>query len=349
MKTSRTVWAAVAVIAFGVVAGCSPKPDSSGSGTAENKETGAIEAGKWTILDTRTDLADHARAKQNAEDALIKEPDLAMLVGLWSYNGPAILSAVKGSTRAGSVKIVCFDEEADTLQGVIDGQIYGTIVQQPYQFGYESVRVLSAIVRGDKSVVPESKVIEVPTMAIKQADARKFWDELNARLKGGGPAFQPKPDSVKIAFVTNNVSDFWKIAQAGINAAKPDYNAECEFQMPPDGTPADQQRIVEALMAKGTQGMAISPIDPANQKQMLDKAAAKMAVVTQDSDAPDSDRICYIGTNNYKAGREAGKLIKEALPEGGKIMLFVGRLDAQNAAERRQGIIDELSGKPEKP
>ena len=49
---------------------------------------------------------------------------------------------------------------------------------------------------------------------------------------------------------------------------------------------------------------------------------------------PDSDRACYIGTNNFDAGKQAGGLIKEVLPNGGKIMLFVGNLDAQNAKDR---------------
>ena len=59
-------------------------------------------------------------------------------------------------------------------------------------------------------------------------------------------------------------------------------------------------------------------------------------------DAPASKRLCYVGTNNYKAGVQAGELIKEVLPGGGKIMLFVGRIDAQNALERSNGIKDTL-------
>lgn len=334
----------LAVLCF---AGCAPKEGGGGSGSDKptSADSGAITAGKWTILDTRTDMADRARAKQNAEDALIKESDLACLVGLWSYNGPAILSAVQSAGKVGQVKIVCFDEEEDTLQGVIDGAIYGTVVQQPYQFGYDSVRVLAALAKGDKSVVPEGGVLDIPTVSLRKDDAQAFWDELKERLVASdAPAVAP--DAVKIAFVTNNVSDFWKIARAGVDKASAEFGAVCEFHMPADGTPSEQQRIVEALVAKGMSGMAISPIDPENQTQMLDAAAEKMNVVTQDSDAPASKRLCYIGTNNYKAGREAGKLIKEALPDGGKIMLFVGRLDAQNAKERRQGIIDELSDKP---
>ena len=143
--------------------------------------------------------------------------------------------------------------------------------------------------------------------------------------------------------MTNNAADFWKIAKAGIRKAEREFDVICEFHIPPDGTAADQQRIVEALIAKGISGMAISPNDPANQKELLDRVAERMHVICHDSDAPDSNRICYVGTNNVQAGREAGKLIKEVLPDGGDMMLFVGRLDAQNAKERRQGIIEELS------
>src|SRR4051812_17963781 len=155
---------------------------------------------------------------------------------------------------------------------------------------------------------------------------------------GGGNSKKP----VNVAFVTNNPSDFWQIAKAGINKAEKDFNVTCDFQMPPDGTAADQQRIVEALMAKGVQGMAISPNDPANQTDLLNQIASQMPLITQDSDAPKSNRVAYVGTNNYKAGVEAGKLIKEVLPNGGKIMLFVGRIDAQNALERSNGIKDTL-------
>ena len=66
--------------------------------------------------------------------------------------------------------------------------------------------------------------------------------------------------------------------------------------------------------------------------------------MTQDSDAPDSNRACYVGTDNVAAGRQAGELIKEALPNGGKIMLFVGKRDAQNAKERFAGIQEALKG-----
>jgi ribose transport system substrate-binding protein len=99
---------------------------------------------------------------------------------------------------------------------------------------------------------------------------------------------------------------------------------------------------VDDLLVKGIDGMAISPVDPKNQTPMLNAAAERTIVFTQDSDAPESARACYIGTDNVAAGRQAGELIKEALPNGGKIMVFVGKADAQNAKERYQGIQEAL-------
>ena len=149
----------------------------------------------------------------------------------------------------------------------------------------------------------------------------------------------------KLAFVTNNASDFWIIARKGTEkAAKEIPSIEVEFRIPADGTAAEQQRVVDDLLAKGVHGIAISPVDPANQTPMLNRAAGSTLVVTQDSDAPDSNRICYIGTDNVAAGRQAGELVKEALPQGGKIMVFVGVLDAANAQQRYQGLKEALAG-----
>ncbi len=149
----------------------------------------------------------------------------------------------------------------------------------------------------------------------------------------------------KLAFVTNNASDFWIIARKGTEkAAKEIPNIEVEFRIPSDGTAAEQQRVIDDLLAKRIEGIAISPVDPANQTPMLNRAASQALIVTQDSDAPNSNRACYIGTDNVEAGRQAGQLVKEALPNGGKIMVFVGVLDAENARQRYQGLKEALAG-----
>jgi ribose transport system substrate-binding protein len=159
----------------------------------------------------------------------------------------------------------------------------------------------------------------------------------------GGNAGAPKP--LKLGFITNNAADFWTIARAGCNAAGKELpNVTLDFQIPSDGTAATQKRIVDDLLARGIDGIAISPVDPANQTEMLNDAAKQCLLITQDSDAPKSDRACYLGTDNVAAGKQAGGLIKQALPDGGKVVVFVGTLDAQNAHDRLAGIKEALAG-----
>jgi ribose transport system substrate-binding protein len=148
----------------------------------------------------------------------------------------------------------------------------------------------------------------------------------------------------RLAFITNNAADFWTIARKGTEKADNELaDVTVEFRLG-DGTAAAQKRIVDDLLAKGVEGIAISPVDPANQTAMLNDAAKQALVFTHDSDAPDSKRECYVGTDNVAAGRQAAALIKEALPNGGKIALFVGKLDARNAQERLQGIKEAIAG-----
>ena len=65
------------------------------------------------------------------------------MVGLYAYNPPAILSEAKAKSMADQIKIVGFDEDFDTLKGIMDGEIEATVVQDPFQYGYKSVEALA--------------------------------------------------------------------------------------------------------------------------------------------------------------------------------------------------------------
>lgn len=151
--------------------------------------------------------------------------------------------------------------------------------------------------------------------------------------------------SPRYAFITNGVAEFWTIAEAGAKQAGKDLGVEVGVFMP--GSLTDQKQMLEDAAARGYAGVAVSPIDPANQTGMLDQVAAATKLVTHDSDAPDSARLAYIGMDNYTAGRLCGQLVKEALPQGGEVMILVGRMEQDNSRKRRQGVIDELLGRSE--
>jgi ribose transport system substrate-binding protein len=160
------------------------------------------------------------------------------------------------------------------------------------------------------------------------------------------PAPKP-PKAVKtIAFITNNASDYWKIVRKGCEKADkelPDVNLTFKFAF--GGKPFEQQTMInDAINIDGADAIAVSPIDPAEEKLTINGAAKRALLITQDSDAPGSDRALYIGADNLAAGRQAGELVKKALPGGGKIMAFVGKREAQNARERFQGLKESLAG-----
>lgn len=138
---------------------------------------------------------------------------------------------------------------------------------------------------------------------------------------------------------------FYQIVVSGAQAAARDYGADLRVHVPA-GSPADQTSMLARIAAGGSDGVAISPLAPSTQSQVLSKLATKTHVVTYDNDAPQSLRHCYVGTNNLDAGRLCAKALKEAMPKGATLALFIGDAERENAILRRRGFIDGLFGGP---
>ncbi|HYQ17675.1 MAG TPA: sugar-binding protein, partial [Polyangiaceae bacterium] len=143
---------------------------------------------------------------------------------------------------------------------------------------------------------------------------------------------------LKIAFVTNNASRFWKSAEAGLRKYEKEAHVQVDMKMPQNGTPDDQNQILQSLIVEGYDAIAVSVIAPRDQLRVLDEVAAKTNLITFDSDAEKSKRLLYIGTNNFEAGRALGERIAKLLPDGGKIAVFVGSLSTTNASQRLAGV-----------
>lgn len=156
----------------------------------------------------------------------------------------------------------------------------------------------------------------------------------------GATPVEPKADVPSFAYITNGVADFWTLAAAGAIKAGEDLGVKVEIITPSSMT--DQTRKIEDLLTRGTNGIAISPINSVNQTEIINEAAAQTNLITQDSDAPDANRLLYIGMGNYEAGLICGQTLRKAMPDGGKVVIFVGRTDQDNAVHRRRGFIDGL-------
>lgn len=116
-----------------------------------------IKAGdplKYTIVGVYEDGGDDAKCAANIREALKQHPDLACLVGMNAKHGPILLKVLKEDGQLDKVKLVTFDDAPETLQGVDDGHIFATLAQDSFGFGYEAVKILCNLKRGDAVAVP---------------------------------------------------------------------------------------------------------------------------------------------------------------------------------------------------
>ena len=163
-------------------------------------------------------------------------------------------------------------------------------------------------------------------------------------LVGGCGGSGGDAKTVKLAFVTNNTAEFWKIAANGVHKYEAEGKVQVDIKMPPNGKTEEQNEILENLASQGYDAIAVSVIAPKDQTAVLNRTAQKARLITFDSDAADSKRLIYVGTINYEAGKTLGQRIVQLLPNGGKMAVFVGFFSADNAAQRLKGISDAVAG-----
>ena len=151
-------------------------------------------------------------------------------------------------------------------------------------------------------------------------------------------ALRPQP---KVALVTASSGPYWDQIVTGARDAANRYHVKLAVLRPHADEPSQTQAI-ESLLGKHFDGVAISPNDPPRQAAILSKIAAEMPLVTYDSDSAVAGKLLFIGIDNYDAGRAVGTYIKQAVPDGGEVLIAIGSLDKENGQRRRQGVIDEL-------
>lgn len=150
---------------------------------------------------------------------------------------------------------------------------------------------------------------------------------------------------VQFVLVPKSISNpYWIQVEQGMKQAGKELDVKVQFMAPIQAADVTAQvNIIESLISKRVSGIAVSANDPDGVMGAIDKAiSAGIPVITFDSDAPNSNRLAYIGTDNYKAGREAGKQFIESLGPKGEYAIMTGGLGALNLNERIRGFRDEL-------
>ena len=142
---------------------------------------------------------------------------------------------------------------------------------------------------------------------------------------------------------------FFDLARDGCYKAQEELaDVTCEYIGPGEHTEMEQIQIVQDLISKGVDGIAVAPSNaPAMAKALKAAQEAGIPVMTWDSDLLPEDaglRTTYVGTYNYDIGVNLAKLAMARHPDGGTICLQTGGAAAANHNERLKGARDTLAG-----
>jgi ABC-type sugar transport system substrate-binding protein len=291
------------------------------------------------------------------------------------------------------------------LEGIRDGTVHGMVMLENrtekqrevfFAAGYQAIEVLHELKMGNTGVIPKNKTIAllnsvrpirrdnvselleprlqeamtIQEMIEQAAERAQRQGALNLMLIPSPNLFQPDRMFRRMGRLAST-QDVMRGAQNAVRDSGDDL-IPISWKRGRFMTVDEQNKILERLisdMDKGLRridGIAISPMDPASQQELLQKLAEKTILITFGTDAPGSGRRVHIGNGHYAAGRLCGKLVKEALPKGGKVVIFVSRSEDKpegwrfeerkgdapfswkavqvEKVQRHQGLVDELTG-----
>lgn len=128
-----------------------------GAQNAKDRIGGFVEGtgDKFVAKDAMPDANKPDVARENVRNALLSHPQLNTLVGIWSYNAPAIVDVLREKKRRADFTVVVFDAEPLTIQAAGEGDIDAMVVQNPYAMGLEAIRLLKALKTKDDAGIKQ--------------------------------------------------------------------------------------------------------------------------------------------------------------------------------------------------
>jgi ribose transport system substrate-binding protein len=137
-------------------------------------------------------------------------------------------------------------------------------------------------------------------------------------------------------------------AKARELSAQGGYEIELLAVGPATADAVEQTRVLDDLIVRGVDGIAVSCNDPTACIDPINRAvAAGIPVMTWDSDAPQSQRFTFLSIDNYAAGRAAAEMLIKATGPVGKVAILSGVPGALNLEERKRGFRDVVATYPQ--
>ena len=288
--------------------------------------TDGIKGSGINLTDTQYNEESQQIALDKAESTINAHPNLRAFFCSNAFGGPGAALAIKGAVQRGKIEkgqihVVAFDTTEDILDFIEEGVIDCTLAQNTREMGRISIEKLAefaAQYRKNKAFDHLAKgkdIIDTGVTVVWAKDVPKFRIGAARPKPASKPAAPEAGAKMRFALVPKSIGHpYWEGVREGMIAAADRLGVEAVFQGSPQASIEEQLKVIEGLIADGYDGIGISPNDPDAVKEVIKRAMAKgIAVVTFDSDSPDSERLLYIGTDNREGGRVGAKALIEIL------------------------------------
>lgn len=154
------------------------------------------------------------------------------------------------------------------------------------------------------------------------------------------------PDEKYILVADNSKIAYWQSALQGLTRAVSEMKVKGEMQGPDGHDPNGEHDAFHRAMAQKPAGILVSATDATILGPDIDSAIGQgIPVITIDSDAPDSKRLFFVGTDNFNAGTIGGNLTSKLIGDKGSVVIFTIASQA-NLKDRLHGYTAAFADHP---
>jgi len=133
-----------------------------------------------------------------------------------------------------------------------------------------------------------------------------------------------KPDYHFAVIAPSSYDPFWNDVKKGAFKAAKEFNVAVEFNSPRFTNPEEELQYLNIAVASNVDGIATHVPDENMFTPVINNSVkSNIPVVTIESDAKNSERLAYIGNNNYEVGTVGGKMVAEATGGNAKVAIIL--------------------------
>jgi ABC-type sugar transport system substrate-binding protein len=278
------------------------------------------------------------KGEEKASAVLSKHPDLDGFAGVNAVSGLGIAAALKNADMVGDVNVVAMDGDEGILNLIEEGVIDASVAQRQYWMSWLGVGYLYGLKHGvytapdgdgqdEEGEIPE--VIDTTTVEVNEGNLDQFRTPSQGAKESMPEEFeevvehaatqeaQPDPSETYVFIGISTGAEYWRAAEAGLIDACEALGVTPDFRGPTTQDAQEQADVMATVVGMRPAGILISPGRPETLTPYINDAMEQgIPVICLDTDAPNSDRIAYFGTDNYEAGRTGAEILARLILEG---------------------------------